>query len=103
MLEKYKDIDPKLVETITQMAVEQQAHRHKLESRDQKIYPFLYIFGQLLGTIIGFIALLGGFYLLYSGKTIEGYTTLVGTVGTLVGVYIYNKNRDSEFLEETNQ
>ncbi len=99
-LEGYKAVDPKLVDTIIQMAVDQQLHRHQMEKREQKIIPFIHIFGQLLGTFIGLIALIGGFYLLTQNKTIEGYSTLVGTVGTLVGVYLYNKKMDSKTNQE---
>lgn len=97
-LAKYKEIDPLLVETITTMAVDQQKHRHKLEARDQKITPFLYVVGQMLGWLLGVIAILGGVFLLYNDKSTEGYSMLIGSVVSLVGVYIYNKKRDEKLL-----
>ncbi len=93
VMQEYKDIDPGLPDRIMTMAEKQQAHRTAMERREQKIYPFLLVFGQLLGFFLGIVALLGGFYLISINKDAQGIATLVGSVATLIGIYIYNKKQ----------
>lgn len=98
-LEQYSKIAPDLVDRIVKMAEKQQDHRHKCEVRDQKTIPFLMAFGQVLGFILGAITILGGIFLLYNDKSIEGYSVLIGAVVALGGVFLYNKRRDEKLME----
>jgi uncharacterized membrane protein len=97
VLQKYNEIEPGLVDRIMKMAESQAQHRHNLES---------FVIGQRsknerLGATYGFIiagmAIVGSFVLIGLGKDAIGLTGLLGTIGTLAGVFVYG--RRSQRLE----
>lgn len=51
--------------------------------------------GQYMGFLIALIVLVGGMLLLLQGRALEGFTTLVGAVATLVLIFISGKSQGS--------
>lgn len=52
--------------------------------------------GQYMGFVIALIVLVGGMFLLLQGRALEGFTTLVGAVATLVVIFISGKYQGSD-------
>jgi uncharacterized membrane protein YoaK (UPF0700 family) len=52
--------------------------------------------GPLLAFIIAMTVILGGFYMIYKGKSIEGITALVTALAALAGTFIYGKRQQQQ-------
>lgn len=51
------------------------------------------IAGPVLAFIVAMTVILGGFYLIYKGKSPEGITALVSALAALVGAFVYGKRQ----------
>jgi len=49
--------------------------------------------GQYLSFILGMTAIVIGGVLLWNGKNVEGLIAILGTLGTLAGVFIWGRRR----------
>jgi len=102
-LEKYENITPGFASRIMSMAENQSSHRQALEkdvvfSNNKKSFR-----GQTFAFIIGLVTITFGFILLMNDKDTEGYSVMLGTVITLVGVFIYGKKSQKTELNEKRQ
>ena len=84
MLADYEKAQPGAGSRIFQLTEKEQDHRHNLESRNLTWVGTIQIIGQCMGFLLGLAGIGGGIFLLYSGKSIEGYVTMVGTLVSLL-------------------
>ncbi len=96
MLAEFEKISPGLADRIVKMAENQAEHRQEIEKIVIKGDNRRANWGQFFAFILGLIGIGGGIFLLYSSKSNEGYTSLVLSTLTLVGVYFKNKSDQKE-------
>ena len=58
-------------------------------------------YGQVLGFIILFTMIAGGFFLVFIGRSIGGYATIVSSIMLGLAAVLYNKRIKSSFLHFT--
>ena len=87
----YDDTLPGAAHRILKMAEKQQEHRHAQESARLASDTSLGHRGQLMAFAIVIVALIGGFTLLAFDKRIEGFTTLLGAICGIAGMFILSK------------
>lgn len=92
--EKYEMVTPGAGDRIIGMAERQSQHRQDIEKHAVASQFKIAGRGQCFGFILGILGLGGGFWLISIDKDAYGVTSLVGTVATLVGVYIYGKKEN---------
>ena len=92
-LEKYEQVLPGSAERIMAMAEAQSEHRRDLESKALASDITNSRLGLWFAFIIGVIGLGLGFFLMYSGKLIEGGLLGGGTLASLVSVFIYGSRQ----------
>lgn len=85
VLEDYEKVMPGLSERIVAMAEREQRHRHKVERRIVNLGPV----GQLLGFILGLVALVASIHLIQEGHDIAGIATVLMALATLTGALIF--------------
>ena len=100
MLVRYNDAFPGCAERIVAMAEKQSQHRQEMEKTDLHGAIRLRFRGQAIGAILAGIALLGGIGLLATGKSIEGYATLIGEVVVFGGAFVYDRIVSKEEEDE---
>ena len=100
ILSKYDKISPGLAEKIIIMAEKQSTHRQSLESK--VIYSDIKIRsrGQIFAFILGILAACFSTLLLLNGKSISGFITLFGTLGTLITAFMYGSHKKSKERKE---
>lgn len=91
ILEHYDRIVPGGAERIFAQFESQALHRQRIESRVIRSNSFVQIFGAISALILGLAAIGGGLFLVYAGKSIEGFGAFFSGLASLVGVYIYGK------------
>ena len=96
----YDQICPGAADRIIGMAERQATHRQSLEKTAIQGNVSHAKLGQIFGFILGMVALLGGIYLLATGKSAEGYATVLGTLGTLAGIFVYGRRRQEQEREQ---
>jgi uncharacterized membrane protein len=75
------------------MAEKEQEHRHKVQSRGQNHIAFLIFVGQAFAFTLGLSGIIGGIYLVKNNKSIAGFSVFFGSLGSLIGVFLYNRNQ----------
>lgn len=80
VLDEYNRVLPNGADRVVSMAERQASHRQRLESR-----------GQLFGFAFAMVALVGGIVLIAIGQPIEGLIALIGALGGVGGLFIYNE------------
>jgi uncharacterized membrane protein len=98
-LEYYERVHPGLANRIMTMAENQSEHRQTLEKSVVKTNNFSQILGQIFGFIICTGAITGGIYLALKDKKFEGLGTIITTILSFGGIYIYGKRTQSKELE----
>jgi uncharacterized membrane protein len=91
---------PGTAERIVRMAEREQEFRHthaaqKLanERSGDRAAGFLYLFGQASGLLITLMGLFFGYRLIALGRDLSGYATVLTTLGTLAGVFVWGRRR----------
>lgn len=92
LLAKYNDIIPNGAERIMAMAERQSAHREILESRVVNGNVANQTRGSYFAFIISLVCIVGGFVLIYEGKSAVGLSAIITSVTGLVGVFFYSKH-----------
>jgi uncharacterized membrane protein len=103
-LRKYNEFIPNGAERILAMAENQSQHRQNLEKTVIEGDNRRADRGQIFGFIIALIALLGGFGLIAAGKDGFGIASVLGSLATLTGVFVYGsisrkKEREKKLAE----
>ncbi len=91
----YEQICPGAADRILKMAETQQAHRINLENMAMTADVQDVKRGQIFAFVIGIVSLIGGFLLIAIGKDAIGISAVIGTIATLVGIYIYGRISDA--------
>lgn len=73
------------------MAERQSAHRERIETKVINGNVAGQTRGSWFGFIIALVVILGGFFLLYEGKSIAGLTAILASLASLVSVFFYSK------------
>jgi uncharacterized membrane protein len=90
-------------ERIVVMAESEQRHRHKLELDDSASRSMLARRGQWMAFCIGALGIVGGLVLASLDKDLAGGAAFVGSLGTLVGVYLYANRKSKTEAREHRQ
>jgi uncharacterized membrane protein len=100
MLAGYEQILPGAAERIFRMAELEQQHRHETENKNRERetshehhITLLHAFGQVSGLMLGMTGMAAGTWLSRGGKNITGFATFIVSLGTLVGVFIYQRRQ----------
>jgi uncharacterized membrane protein len=96
ILARYNEAIPNGAERIVAMAESQSAHRERIE--------LMVVQGnvqsQARGTNYAFIlclaALIGGFALLFTGRSAEGWVSILGSLSAVAGVFIYGRSKQGK-------
>lgn len=101
ILQKFDEIVPGAAERIIKMAEDQSAHRRELERRVIISDVNRSKWGQILGFIIAVVGLVVSAVIAIYGSAITGGILGVGTLASLVGVFMYgSKTRSEERVEK---
>jgi len=110
-LQGYENIEKGLASRIVAMAERQQKNRQKIEMQESQTFQrnqeklvngaiVSKILGQIIGGIAVLSAIIGGIYLLSIGKSLEGYTSMIGAIGILaVSLGLRNKDKGNKEKE----
>ena len=100
ILKKFDEVVPGAAERIIKMAEEQSSHRKELEKRviDSDISRSKW--GQILGFTIAIVGLIVAAFVAIYGNAIAGGIIGVGTLASLVGVFMYGSTTRSKEREE---
>jgi uncharacterized membrane protein len=103
ILRGYDEIVPGAAERILTMAENQQSHRMHLESSVIEENCKSQRRGLNFGFVIAMTVILGGFFLIFKGKDITGIISVVLALVSLVGLFIYGKEKQSKQLKSNNK
>ena len=93
-LEKYEKILSGSANRILGMAENQSTHRQNIENKLLEAETNYKNKGQNFGFIISIICIVGGIVMLFFGKNLQGFITLIGAVSMLISAFLYgNKNK----------
>lgn len=95
-LKAYAEILPSMPERIMAMAEREQQHRHEVDRNHHRTRSIALARGQWFAFVLGFSGIVGGVILLMSDKSVAGFTTLLSTVGTLIGLFLYAEKREKQ-------
>jgi uncharacterized membrane protein len=73
------------------MAERQSAHRETLEAKVIEADIAKQTRGSIFGFIISLVVIIGGFVLLEQGKKVEGLASIIGSLTSLVAVFVYGR------------
>lgn len=106
-LEHYERIAPGIAERIVAMAEQhvsmadrQMQHRHGLENRVVDSNIKLAKRGQIFAYSLGVIGLGGGMFLIHAGLELWGGTAFLGSLASLIAVFIYGQKKQEKELTE---
>lgn len=100
IMEKYESILPGAADRIINMAEKQSDHRMSCEKYFLSASMRQSNLGQFIAAVITLSGVLGGVYLLANNKSIAGYTTFVGSLGTLAGIFIATKEKSKKEVSD---
>jgi uncharacterized membrane protein len=100
ILNKYEQISAGAADRIIKMAEDQSAHRRKLESKMIDSDTDRAKWGQILGFLISVFGLTISGLIAIFGNAIAGSVIGVGTLASLVGVFMYGNKIKQEKLSE---
>lgn len=100
ILERYNSALPDAAERIMRMAEQQSRHRQEME----KMVIQGNISSQKIGTILGFIIVMGamggGFWLTYIGLSAYGIASILGALATILSVFLWGKHEQRRDLQQ---
>jgi len=77
------------------MAEKQSTHRQDMESRALKLGATQSILGQVFAFVLSLAVILIGSFLIYNDKDTYGLVMILAAMGSLVGLFIYGKEKES--------
>lgn len=99
-LVQYNLATPDAADRIIAMAEKQAEHRQSLELLVVQTNSRNSTLGIMAGFLLGVFVIGGGFWLLFLGKSVEGFSAIIGAAATLVGTFIYGKHANKKELEQ---
>lgn len=103
MLAKYNDCVPNGAERILALAENQARHRHGLESAVVHGNLRAETLGQLFAFVLGLVAIIGGIWLIASGKDVLGLSAIITAFAALAGTFIYGRRQQQRERERKRQ
>ena len=91
----YERTLPGAADRILTMAEKQQEHRHSQQSVRLNLDGTLERRGQWMGFLVAVSGIIGGVTLIMLDKPVEGFVTLVGALGSIVGLFAWSRRRRS--------
>lgn len=82
------------------MAERQATHRQDLEKWALHSNNIREIIGQAFGLIVALTSILSGVYLILHDKSVAGLVSILGTVATLAGIFVYGKHIQKKELSQ---
>lgn len=103
ILVRYNEAVPGGAERIVAMAESQSKHRQSLEKSVVDTNCSTQGTGPVYGFIICMTAIVGGIYLIHSGKSPEGLTSIIGALGGLVTVFVLGRKKQEKELRDKSE
>lgn len=100
MLGEYDKIVPGAADRMLKMAELQEAHRHSLEKAHVHGNLISQYVGQVSGLLIGLAGIGSGTFLLYSGRSLEGFGAMFGPLAGLAAVFLIGRWRQERERRE---
>lgn len=100
MLKEYEDVLPGAADRILRMAEQQASHRQSIEKTVISSKSKAEILGVIFAGLIGLSAIVGGFALVYIGRSGEGIAAIIASLASLVGAYLYGTHSERTEREE---
>lgn len=100
ILQKYDEILPGSAERIMKMAEEQAKHRHKLEEKVVFTNSGNSRLGVIFAFILTIVTIVGGGFLIYNNKGLEGLAAIITAIGALSSIFIFGKNKEKKELDQ---
>ena len=103
ILEHYEYVFPGAAERIFQMTERQMEHRIEIENKviQSKIRDSMV--GMVLGFLLALVISIIGGLLIWKGKEISGFTTIITAIAGLSGAFVYGTNSNRKEREEKNK
>ena len=101
-LERYEAVYPGFAEKLMERYVRQSEHRMSLENKviDSGIKNSAR--GQIFAFALALVTILIGAFLIYLNKDVLGIVAILGSLASLVGVFIYgNKSKKDERIQKS--
>jgi uncharacterized membrane protein len=103
VLARYNEVVTNGAERILAMAERQSAHRESLESRVVDGNLAIQKSGSLRAFILALVVILGGIYLMATGKDAWGFAAIVTSLASLVSVFLIGKTQQKkERIDKSN-
>lgn len=91
LIAEYDRIIPNGAERIMAMAERQSSHRETMEASVVRGNIASQTRGSYFAFILALVSILGGLFLIYSGRSAAGLASIIASVGALAGVFVYSK------------
>ncbi len=82
---------PGAADRLLAMAEKQQEHRHSQQSIRLTLDGARERRGQWMGFLVTVSGIIGGVTLIMFDKPVAGFTTLVGAIGSIVGLFVWSR------------
>lgn len=99
-LRGFEEIVPGSATRIFMQFEEQSAHRRSMEAAVITSGAFSQRMGTVSASLIGLAGVAGGLWLTHEGKSVEGLSSLFGTLAALVGTYFYKRKQQDHERED---
>lgn len=99
LLVKYNEAVPNAAERILAMAEQQATHRQNLEKLAVQANCSTQKSGPVFGFILCLVAIVGGIFLIYIGKSAEGLAAVIAPLAALATVFIMGRRKMTKELE----
>ncbi len=96
MLKQYNDAFDGCAERIVAMAERQSDHRQSLETTVIRGNTRNETLGLIAASFLGITAIICGYLLVDHGKDAQGFSLILGTIGTLAGIFIWGRHRQEK-------
>jgi len=96
LLAKYNEVIPGGAERIMAMAERQSAHRERLEAMVVESNVKSQQRGTNYAFVLCLVALVGGFSLLFLGRNIDGWISILGSLTALASTFIYSRHKQAQ-------
>ncbi|MGL4986277.1 MAG: DUF2335 domain-containing protein [Treponemataceae bacterium] len=102
-LKAYEEIYPGTTKIFVDALKKQSEHRMDLEDKVISAGLKSSFIGQILSFILAFSAIVGGVILVLFNKDAIGFASIIGSLATLVSVFIYGKKSNKKELSQKAQ